>query len=170
VGGRAGRTVWTGQNSGGDDIRLNREGVVSVPYRIEEKVSLELRGTLQVWYLCEKKSSFIGNAFKEESDDFKVIVPDPCHFNTDPIRILGFVHWISDLGPGPEPALFVIGIRNTKKIKVFLQRFFCLLSGTYFMGTFTTVFNDNNLLKEVMVHTKGLDFFACWWQDPDPCK
>jgi hypothetical protein len=100
-------------------------------YRIEEKVSLELRGTLQVWYgyLCEKKSSFIGNAFKEESDDFKVIVPDPCHFETDPIRILGFVHWISDLGPCPELALFVIGIRNAQKIKVFWTKVFCLFSG-----------------------------------------
>jgi hypothetical protein len=39
-------------------------------------------------------------------------------------RILGFVYWITDLDPGPEPALFVIGIRNAQKIKVFLTKAF----------------------------------------------
>ncbi len=42
-------------------------------------------------------------------------VPDPWHFETDPIRILGSVHWITN----PAPTIFVGGFQDGKKKKKF---------------------------------------------------
>ncbi len=53
------------------------------------------------------------------------------------IRILGSIHLITN----PDPALFVSGFQETKKIR-FFSEFFCLLPILH-AGTFTSVFKDS---------------------------
>ena len=86
-----------------------------------------------------------------------------CHFETDPdpwIRTL-------DLDPNlyPDPALHVTVFQETNKK---YRKCFCLLLT---VGTFTSVFKDSKSLrchKTKQLKLRFLNFFACWWKDPDP--
>ncbi len=93
---------------------------------------------------------------------WKSIVPDLWHFDTDPdprIRTLDygsrfFRQWHSNL------------LKNL----VFFAKIFCLLPTVG--STFTSVLKDKKSLRshktvEIEVF---LNFFACWWKDPDPYK
>jgi hypothetical protein len=72
------------------------------------------------------------------------------------IRILEFVHWITD--PDPDPALSSVAFKMATRHKVFSKFFFYL-----FVGIFTSSFKDNKSLRshkieEIMLF---LNFLAC---------
>ncbi len=79
------------------------------------------------------------------------------------IRILGSLHWITDLDPDLDPALFVSGFQDATK-KNF--NVFCLLLS---VGTLHLHQSSKKIRSHTTVEIKFfLNFFAYRWKDPNP--
>ncbi len=79
-------------------------------------------------------------------------VPNPWHSDTDPDPYTGLAD--------PNPSVCGSGLKDAKKnSKFFLLIPYCVFKDNMSLSSHKTV--------EIMVY---LDFYACWWKDPDPHK